>query len=176
MVQYRRNFLPGGTYFFTQALHNRKANYLTDHIDLLRISIKKVQQKMPFSIIAIVILPEHLHTIWKLPTDDSNYAGRWRLIKSYFSQSLMKQNVVLLKNSRGEYNLWQKRYWEHTIKDDEDLEAHINYIHYNPVKHKLTTQPIDWLYSSFHLYVRKNLLPAHWGSTDVLFNSIEFGE
>ena len=176
MVQYRRNFLPGGTYFFTQALYNRKTSYLTDHVDLLRIAMKKVQQKMLFSILAVVVLPEHLHTIWKLPPNDNNYAGRWRLIKSYFSHSLIKQNVSLLKNSRGEYNLWQKRYWEHTIKDERDLEAHIDYIHYNPVKHKLVAQPSDWPYSSFHLYIRKNLLPPNWGNSQVHFHSLHFGE
>jgi putative transposase len=138
--------------------------------------MKKAQQKMPFSILAIVILPEHLHTIWKLPLNDSNYAGRWRLIKSCFSQSLIKHNVTLLKNSRGEYNLWQKRYWEHTIKDERDLEAHIDYIHYNPVKHKLVTQPSDWPYSSFHLYVRKNLLSPNWGNAQMRFHSLGFGE
>lgn len=138
--------------------------------------MKKAQQKMPFSILAIVILPEHLHTIWKLPHQDSNYAGRWRLIKSCFSQSLIKQNVTLLKNSRGEYNLWQKRYWEHTIKDERDLEAHIDYIHSNPVKHKLVTQPSDWPYSSFHLHVRKNLLSPNWGNAPMHFYSLGFGE
>lgn len=176
MVQYRRNLLPGGTYFFTQTLYNRKTNYLTTHIDLLRIAIKKAQQKMPFSIIAIVILPDHIHAIWKLPIDDSNYAGRWRLIKSYFSQLLIKQDVLLFKNSRGEYNLWQKRYWEHTIKNEADLEVHINYIHYNPVKHKLVSSPEDWPYSSFHLYIRKNILPPNWANNNVLFPSIDVGE
>lgn len=175
MVQYRRNFLPGGTYFFTLTLHNRKANYLTEHIDLLRSAMKKVQQKMPFSIIAIIVLPEHLHAIWKLPAGDSNYAVRWRLIKSYFTQSLTKQKVPLLKNSRGEYNLWQNRYWEHTIKNEIDLETHIDYIHYNPVKHGLVKNPVDWPYSSFHSFVRKNLLPTNWGK-NVLFPSINFGE
>jgi putative transposase len=167
--------LPGGTYFFTQTLHNRKANYLIEHIDSLRSTMKQVQQKMPFSIIAIVVLPEHLHAICKLPADDSNYAGRGRLIKSYFTQSLTKQKVPLLKNPRGEYNLWQKRYWEHTIKDEADLEAHIDYIHYNPVKHGLVKNPVDWPYSSFHSFVRKNLLTTHWGKHGS-FSSINFGE
>jgi putative transposase len=138
--------------------------------------MKKTQQKMPFSILAIVILPEHLHTVWKLPHNDSNYAGRWRLIKSYFSQALIKQNITLLKNSRGEYNLWQKRYWEHTIKDEKDLETHIDYIHYNPVKHNLVKQPGDWPYSSFHLYIKKNLLSPNWGNVQTYLHSLGFGE
>jgi len=165
MVQYRRNLLQGGTYFFTMALHNRKARHLIEHIDLLRIAMKKTNQNMSYTTLAIVVLPEHIHAIWKLPDNDINYPGRWRLIKSYFSQSLLKQESQLHKNSRGQYDVWQPRYWEHTIKDERDLETHIDYIHYNPVKHGLVQRPADWPFSSFHSFVRKNILEPDWGAS-----------
>ena len=176
MVQYRRNLLPGGTYFFTQTLQDRCADYLTQHIDLLRMAMKKTQQQAPFKIVAIVVLPEHMHTIWTLPENDNQYANRWRLIKSYFTQSLcMRHTPKIYKNKRGEYNLWQTRYWEHTIRNEHDLNNHIDYIHYNPVKHGLVKNPIDWPYSSLHSYIKKDILPPHWGE-NVRFPVMNFGE
>jgi putative transposase len=175
VVYYRRNLLKGGTYFFTLALQNRKTKYLIDHIDSLRIAMKKTRQKMPYTTIAIVILPEHLHAIWELPENDKNYPTRLRLMKSYFTQSLIKNDVALKNNNRGRYNIWQERYWEHTIRDEDDLEAHVNYIHYNPVKHGLVQRTADWPYSSFHSYVKKKILSPHWGE-NVPFPQINFGE
>lgn len=137
--------------------------------------MRKTAQKQAYKTVAIVVLPEHLHVIWKLPENDANYAIRWRLIKSYFTQALLKQGVELTKNKRGQYNLWQSRYWEHTIRDEFDLETHINYIHYNPVKHGLVQRARDWPYSSFHLYVRNNILSPNWGESEP-GSLLNFGE
>ncbi len=150
MVQYRRNYVAGGTYFFTLALHNRQSSLLTDHIDELRFAFKATMEKMPFEIDAIVILPEHMHAIFTLPEGDVNYSSRWRLIKSLFTRQLIKKGVALTRNHRGEYNLWQKRFWEHTIRDKDDMNHHMEYIQNNPIKHGLVANAIDWPYSSIH--------------------------
>jgi putative transposase len=163
MVNYRRCYIKGGKYFFTVTLNNRKSDLLVEHIDLLRESMRTVQLNYSYEIDAVVILPDHIHTIWQLPRNDANYSLRWRKIKSCFTQGLLRFGYQLEKNARGECNIWQKRFWEHTIEDEKDFEAHVNYIHYNPVKHKLVTNVLDWPYSSFHRYVRAGLLPASWG-------------
>jgi len=163
MVNYRRVYIEGGTYFFTVTLKNRQLNYLTDYIDLLRDSFAYVKNQHPFEIIAIVVLPEHLHCLWQLPDGDDNYAGRWRAIKSRFTRLLIKSGVTLYKNDRGEYDLWQHRYWEHTIGNESDLLHHINYIHYNPVKHGYVLSVKDWPFSSFHQFVEKGDLEQDWG-------------
>ena len=150
MVQYRRNYVAGGTYFFTITLLNRQSSLLTDHIDDLRFAFKATMEKMPFEIDAIVILPEHIHAIFTLPEGDVNYSSRWRLIKSLFTRQLIKKGVALTRNHRGEYNLWQKRFWEHTIRDEDDMNHHIKYIQNNPAKHGLVANAIDWPYSSIH--------------------------
>jgi len=176
MVQYRRNFLPGGTYFFTVTLHNRRATYLTDHIERLRNAMLQTAQNRPFKTHAIVILPDHLHALWTLPPDDHNYPTRWRSIKANFSRGLAAQGIQLDKNPRGEYLLWQRRYWEHTIQNDEDFRRHVDYIHYNPVKHGLVSRVIDWPYSSFHRYVARGELPADWGGSGIITPGNTYGE
>ena len=165
MVNYRRVYLEGGTYFFTATLKNRTSDYLTTYVDALRESFAHVKKQRPFEIIAIVILPEHLHCLWQLPEDDINYAGRWRAIKSRFTRSLLKSGVSLHKNNRGEYKLWQARYWEHTIRNESDLLQHIDYIHYNPVKHGWVESVADWPYSSFHDFVKKGKIERNWGES-----------
>jgi putative transposase len=132
------------------------------HIAELRDAFRQAKARMPFQVDAIVVLPEHIHAIFTLPADDDNYSSRWRLIKSIYTRKLVQKGVALAANGRGEYNLWQRRFWEHTIRDDEDMNNHINYIHYNPVKHKLVERAADWPHSSFHLYVRKGILPIDW--------------
>ncbi|KTD61506.1 Transposase IS200 like protein [Legionella spiritensis] len=156
--------MEGGVYFFTLALADRQTGLLTRHIDLLYNSMKKTREKQTYNVLATVILPDHLHTIWKLPDGDANYASRWRTIKSSFTQGLLKQGYSLQKK-HGRYKIWQDRFWEHTIRNDQDLEAHINYIHYNPVKHGLVASVYQWPYSSFHWYVRKGKLEQDWGKT-----------
>ena len=166
MVHYRRNRQAGGTYFFTINLYDRNSNLLIENIDLLKEVIKKVHQNMPYKQEAFVVLPEHIHAIWTLPINDNNYPVRWRYIKTYFTQGLLQKNYPLKKNRKGEYFVWQKRYWEHTIKNTKDYVSHINYIHYNPVKHGLVTSPKDWPYSTFHQFVRERKLSESWGEVD----------
>ncbi len=168
MVYYRRARTPGGSYFFTLALQDRTSSLLIEHIHSLTRAFRQTRTNNPFLTLAIVILPEHLHVLWKLPPDDCDYSTRWRQIKTYFTQAVIKQGVVLNKNARGEYNLWQKRFWEHQISDEKDLEQHINYIHYNPVKHGLVIHPTDWEFSSIHRYIKKGVLSGNWCRADEL--------
>ncbi len=156
MVGYRRNFLPGGTFFFTVTLRDRRATLLVDHIDLLREATRSVRQKHPFEIIAAVVLPDHLHTLWKLPERDADYAMRWRLIKSSFTKAL---NGISSSAGSESKNVWQSRYWEHTIRDDCDMER-------NPVKHGHVARAVDWPHSSIHWFIREGWLTADWGGVD----------
>jgi putative transposase len=165
MVQYRRNYQTDGLYFFTVTLKNRSATLLTDYINLLKQAFQRVKKEHPYKIKAIVVLPDHLHTIWEMCGIDQNYSLRWRKIKSYFTRSLYKIGVVTEKNKRGGFNVWQSRFWEHTIRDESDFENHVNYIHYNPVKHELVTSVKDWPYSSFHRYVKQKIFDQNWGDT-----------
>ena len=167
MVQYRRDFTPGATYFFTLTLKNRHLSHLTDHIDALGDAFRSIRHLAPFTTHAIVILPNHLHAILELPRGDDNYSSRWRLIKTHFTRSLLARNVLLRKNGRNEYDLWQRRFWEHRIRDEYDLTTHIHYIHFNPVKHGLVERPRDWPHSSVHRYIKKRILPLNWGEKDV---------
>ena len=163
MVNYRRNRISGGTYFFTVNLYNRQTDLLTQHIDLLRHAFHVTMKKHPYHIDAIVILPDHLHTLWTLPEGDDDYPQRWRSIKSQFTRGLKAQHYPIKANKRGEYFIWQRRYWEHTIRNNRDLQHHIDYIHYNPVKHNHVRHVKQWPHSSFHQYVEKGLLDKTWG-------------
>jgi len=144
-------------------LRNRKSNLLIEKIDLLKLVIHKVKAEHPFQIRAYVILPEHLHMIWQLPEGDSNYSLRWEKIKTLFSKALYKTGIPLIKTKHDEYGLWQRRFWEHTIRDEMDFENHINYIHYNPIKHGLVSSLHHWPHSSFNHYVHLGQLPENWG-------------
>ena len=135
---------------------------LIDRIDALRNAFSATRDERPFTIDAIVILPEHLHAIMTLPDGDGDFSGRWRRIKGQFTRQLIAAGVSVERNARGEYALWQSRFWEHTIRDDGDLTRHIDYIHYNPVKHGHVSRVKDWPLSSFHRYVRDGLLPPDW--------------
>ncbi len=165
MVLYRRNRVAGGAFFFTVTLRDRSADTLVWHVGLLREAFRTVRAQRPFTIEAIVILPDHLHTLWTLPDGDTGYSGRWRAIKSRFTHRLRHSGIPLARDHRGEYALWQRRFWEHTIRDDADFQHHVDYIHWNPVKHGLTRHVAGWPYSSFHRYVRLGLLPSDWGSS-----------
>ena len=175
MVHYRRNRIAGGRYFFTVTLHDRHSRTLTDHIDLLRMAFRDTQHRRPFVINAIVILPEHLHTIWALPAGDADYSGRWRAIKGRFTRALHKAGEPLPRRTNGDHALWQRRFWEHTLRDEQDLGRHVDYIHYNPVKHGHVASVADWPYSSFHRYVKQGLLPKNWAGDDIV-QAGEFGE
>ena len=173
MVSYRRNHITGGTYFFTANLRDRRQALLVEHIDAFREVIRDVRQEIPFVIDAMVILPDHWHAVWTLPEDDAAYARRIRLIKSRFTRKLLAAGVPLTKDVRGDYDLWQKRYWEHTIRDDRDFEAHVNYVHINPVKHGYVKRAVDWPHSTLHRYISDGTLPADWACDGI---DGEFGE
>lgn len=155
MPHYLRARIPGGTYFFTVALLERKRQLLTAHIDSLRAALRCVQAERPFHIDAIVILPDHLHCLWTLPEGDVDYPTRWRLIKSAFSRSLPAEEFRSdRRQAKCERGIWQRRYWEHAIREPADFDAHFHYIHYNPVKHGRMRLAVDWPHASFHRYVQ----------------------
>ncbi len=149
MPNYRRLFVPGGTYAFTVCLEDRRSRQLTDKIGILHRSIEKVRSKYPFQTIAWCILPDHMHMIWQLPEDDHDFVVRWRLIKTHFTKML---DDTPDGRRSGERGIWQRRFWEHLIRDDADLGAHMDYIHWNPVKHGLVADPSHWPHSSWHRY------------------------
>lgn len=163
-MRYRRSITSGGTYFFTVNLLNRRQPLLIEQIELLRHTIRQVKARHPFHINAMVILPDHLHAILTLPTDDSDYSKRWMLIKSGFSRGVAKAETInASRRSKGERGIWQRRYWEHLIRDDRDYEKHLDYIHYNPVKHGWVERASDWPFSSMHRYIRNGMLNKDWG-------------
>jgi len=175
MVLYRRNFVAGGTYFFTATLADRTSQALTVHIEALRDAIRATRNTQPFTIDAIVILPDHLHLVMTLPEDDADYPNRWRLIKRRFTDAVKTSGTDVARRENGDVALWQRRYWEHTIRDEKDFERHVDYIHFNPVKHGLVGRVSDWPHSSFHRYVREGILPEDWAG-DLGRSAGNFGE
>lgn len=176
MTDYRRPSVPGATWFFTVNLAERKGNrLLLDKIDTLRSTFRSVQTAHPFRIDAIVILPEHLHCIWTLPPGDSDFSTRWNLIKGSFSRSIQKhERVSQSRTKRGERGLWQRRFWEHLVRDENNFNRHVDYIHWNPVKHGWSKRVMDWPHSSFHAYVRRGVYTAGWGGK--VIPDLEAGE
>jgi putative transposase len=168
-MQYRRSKTKGATYFFTLVTHNRRQILCQpENVDLLRGAFRYVMQKHPFKIDAIVILPDHLHCIWTLPEGDADFSTRWRLIKSYFSRQSdieYQGEISTSRQSKKEKAVWQRRFWEHQIRDERDFISHVDYIHYNPVSHGLVDAPKDWQYSSFHRYVRDGIYDEFWGTS-----------
>ncbi len=166
MTEYRRAHVAGAMYFFTVNLAERHgAPLLVQQVHALREVMQTVRLKHPFEIIAAVVLPDHLHAIWQLPQGDADYANRWSLIKSGFSRHLPKtERISASRAERRERGIWQRRYWEHLLRDEEDLRQHVEYIHYNPVKHGHCASPIDWPHSSFHRYVRQGLYAPDWAA------------
>ncbi|MDR2186560.1 MAG: transposase [Azonexus sp.] len=164
MRTYIRNRTAGGLYFFTVNLADRRENaLLVDRIDNLREAFRKTFATHPTIMEAIVILPDHLHCIWQLPPGDDGYSTRWRLIKSHFSRSLdVDEHRSASRLRKGERGIWQRRYWEHLVRDDEDYARHLDYIHYNPVKHGLVTRVKDWPHSTFSRWVAQGIYPEDW--------------
>jgi putative transposase len=166
-MKYRRANIPGATYFFTVNLADRKSNLLTEHIDLLRSTIRKIRQSHPFEIISMVILPDHLHAIWRLPEGDADFPLRWSLIKAGFSRAIPKIEAIghsrKMKRERG---IWQRRFWEHQIRNDDDLEKHVAYVHFNPVKHGYVARAVDWPYLSIHREIARGNVTECWGYFD----------
>ena len=149
MSNYRRMFVPGGEYFFTVNLHDRSSDLLVRNIDAFRAAWRYVEGRMPFETVAAVVLPDHLHCIWQLPPGDDAYPTRWRLLKAHFTRSLGKAGVAVDGKRVGERGVWQRRYWEHVIRDDRDRLAHVDYIHNNPVKHGYCSRVDEWPYSTW---------------------------
>lgn len=176
MTEYRRSRVGGGIYFFTVALANRRSNLLTERIADLRAAFRYTQTRHPFAIKAVVILPDHLHALWKLPEQDADHSKRWRLIKTEFSRALPPgEDRTPSRAAQGERGIWQRRYWEHLIRDETDFARHVNYIHYNPVKHGYVDRVADWPLSSFHRYAKLGMLPGNWGGNGILPDG-EYGE
>ncbi len=162
MANYRRNFVPGGTYFFTVVTANRQPIFHNELArTLLGLSMRECFQRRTTKVLAMVLLPQHLHAIWELPPGDSDYSVRWQVIKAMFTNHW---NAANNQNQKPQHSLWQRRFWEHTVKDEEDLEAHFDYIHYNPVKHQLVSSPKDWPWSTFHRWVECGHYHADWGA------------
>lgn len=156
-MRYRRVRLPGATYFFTLVTHDRKPLLVGDNVALFEQAVAVVRSRHPFDIDAAVILPNHIHALWTLPDGDSDYPKRWSLIKQAFTRALEHRSLATTP-------IWQNRYWEHTIRDERDFAAHVEYIHFNPVKHGLVHAPKDWAHSTFHAWVATGSYDLAWGA------------
>jgi putative transposase len=177
VTNYRRNFLPGGSYFFTVNLADRRLRLLTDQVELLRSAFRYTRARHPFTAEATVVLPDHLHAIWTLPEGDADFATRWRLIKAMFARGMPRhERISQSRSSKCERGIWQRRFWEHTLRDERDFERHIDYIHFNPVKHGHVAQVKDWPYSSFHRMVELGVYPDDWAGSSSSDDRADFGE
>jgi putative transposase len=159
--------VPGATFFFTVALADRRCTALIDHMSILRRAFRKARSERPFYIDAIVILPDHLHAIFTLPDSDADFSHRWRRIKTVFTQGVINAGEALDRRDGTGRILWQRRFWEHTIRGDADFSRHVDYIHHNPIKHGLAPSPSDWPYSSLHRFIRQGIVPPDWGGAPV---------
>ncbi|HEY2454989.1 MAG TPA: transposase [Scandinavium sp.] len=161
MSNYQRSYVKGGTWFFTVNLRNRHSDLLIEQIVHLRNAIAQVKRRKPFHINGWVVLPEHMHCIWTLPEDDSDYSGRWRDIKKNFTRDLRASGI------------WQPHFWEHTIRDEKDYRRHMDYIYINPLKHGWATRVQDWPFSTFHRDVRDGLYSLDWAGDVTEFSAGE---
>ncbi len=175
-MEYRRAFIPGGSYFFTLVTEKRRPIFDTvATIDVLRNAFRIVRTAHPFEIVAIVIMPDHLHCIWTLPPGDADYALRWRLIKSWFTRHcnpVLRLEPDSSRVRKQQQAIWQHRYWEHVLRDETDFRKHVEYIHYNPVKHGYATAPVDWPYSSFRRFVESGSYSKDWGRSEMVFEGV----
>lgn len=166
-MKYIRARQPGGVYFFTLVTFNRRQIFRApEHCALFIQSLEYVNNAHPFNLLAYCLLPDHVHMIWELPEGDMNYPMRMRLVKSFFSRHFKddnKTNLPASRKSKGELAVWQRRFWEHLIRDEKDLQNHLEYIHYNPVSHGLANSPLSWQYSSFGRFVNEGLYDENWG-------------
>jgi len=186
-MKYRRAWIPGGSYFFTVVTQGRRPVLTSESaIEVLRQSFREVRSSRPFQLDAMVVLPEHLHCIWTLPPGDSDFATRWRLIKTWFTKhcdpalrgevsgyaALTRPTATAVRIAKCEQALWQHRYWEHALRDEADCARHVDYIHYNPVKHGLVSSVREWPYSSFQRFVEAGLYPPDWGQSAMNFEGV----
>ncbi|WP_315721720.1 MULTISPECIES: REP-associated tyrosine transposase [unclassified Bradyrhizobium] len=175
MPNYRRAFVPGGCWFFTVNLLDRRLRLLIEHIDILRSAVATTRERYPFEIDAFVVMPDHLHAVWTLPPDDADFSTRWRLIKTRFARQLPRtERLSQVRLANGERGIWQRRFWEHLIRDEGDYARHVEYCYINPVKHGLVSSVVEWPHSSFHRDVRAGLFPSDWAGDAAV--SGEFGE
>jgi len=170
MADYRRYYVAGGTFFFTVKTARNVPLFRHDaNARLLGSVLREMKQRWPVEVLAMVLMPDHLHTIWTLPADDADYPKRWGWVKKeftkqYLAQGGREQACSESKERNRRRGVWQRRYWEHMIRDEADLEAHFDYIHWNPVKHRYVQRVADWPYSTFHRWVRGGHYPADWGT------------
>lgn len=164
-MDYRRHYQAGNTYFFTVVTQHRRP-LLLEHIEKLRRAFRLMHVRYPCEIQAIVILPDHLHTIWRLPDGDSNYSRRWMVLKRAFSTTIPAIPATESQLNKREKGIWQRRFGEHVIRNEQDWARHLDYIHYNPVKHGYVNNPADWEYSSFSHWVANGVYPRDWGVTE----------
>ena len=177
MSRYRRSLTAGGIYFFTVNLADRNSRLLIDEVDRLRKAFDVVRARYPFSMLAYCVLPDHLHAIWRLPGNDAAFGLRWGMIKRGFSAGLPAARFrSTSKVAKREKGIWQRRFWEHQIRDETDFERHVDYVHYNPVKHGLVKRVADWPHSSFHAYVTKGVLSPDWAGVSTRSAVMDFGE
>lgn len=170
MPNYRRANMQGALYFFTVVTHNRRPILTSKHArGCLRHAINITREKRPFTIEGFVLLPDHIHTIWRLPEGDNDFPTRWQIIKSLFTRNYQRAiqpqtSISKSKIQKNEQGIWQRRYWEHLIREEKDFYHHLDYIHYNPVKHGYVSSPKDWEFSSLQKYVEKEWYDINWGS------------
>jgi putative transposase len=198
MPEYRRAIIAGGTYFFTVTTQDRLPLLTSDEVrQTLREGLQEVRQSLPFIVEAWVLLPDHLHTIWTLPEGDADYQARWAIIKRAVSKRCIheisdenpsnmvrKTHPTLSDNKlsasmqkRREGGFWQRRFWEHAIRGDEDFQRYMDYLHWNPVKHGYVKTPLDWPYSTLHRFVAQGVYPSNWGGGCVEdYSPDDFGE
>jgi len=171
-MQYRRAKIAGASYFFTLVTHERRPIFKSaDAVALFQSGLKRIQERHPFEVDAFVILPDHIHTVWTLPDGDADFSKRWRLIKEAFTKPFVRQHqqpkLSASRRAKGEQAVWQRRFWEHVIRDEADYAAHVDYIHSNPVRHGLVSAPRDWPNSSFSDWVGRGVYEPHWGSDEM---------
>ncbi len=168
-MYYGRVRIPGASYFFTVVTCDRRPIFQhTEAIALFDAAVTRIRQRHPFEIDATVILPDHIHTIWTLPDGDADFSTRWRLVKEAFTKPFVRQNLPSSRSdsrrSKGEQPVWQRRFWEHLIRDEADYVAHVDYIHINPVHHGLAAAASEWPHSSFAEWVERGVYAPNWGS------------
>ena len=167
MPNYRRLWVPGATCFFTVNLFDRRRGLLVEHVDALHAAFGDARRAQPFEMVALVVLPDHLHCLWRLPSGDADNAGRWSRIKAGFSRRIEAPGACSpSRTKRRERNIWQRRFWERLILDEDDLRRHLEYIHFNPVKHGHAKHASDWPHSTLHGHIARDWPAADWAADD----------
>lgn len=183
MSRYRRPHVAGATYFFTVVTHRRQRILTHDDVrQALREAMRAAKARLPFRVEALVLLPDHLHAVMTLPPEDGDFSARWGMIKRQVARSarhLVTEGQTDSRLKRGEIGFWQRRFWEHQIRDEDDYARHVDYVHFNPVKHGLVTRVGDWPYSTFHRLARLGVYPPDWAGSGIEQpddDDAEFGE